>query len=469
MKIRVIKIISFVLIFCILLYSVSRVLRLKNDGGLSQTYMFYEQPKNSIDALFIGSSHVYCDIDPAILYKEYGISSYNFSSSEQTLLLSYLRLKEILKIQKPKLIILEGYMLIFDNLFFSDYSFLMGTLGIKFSLDKINLMKLHIPKTRLNEFFNPFYHYHNRYSSLLMSDFIQPDHIKFYKGLYIQYSVKKVVRNNSFTEERLPLMGIVEEYYRKSILLSKENNIPIIVIISPYSFGDDDNKKFNMAKDIAEEYNVPFINFNLYYDNYNLDFSKDFRDAGHLNYKGVMKFNRYLGKYLKENYDLPDRRGDPKYYSWDMNAKYQYKEIYNFELKQYTNFNEYIEKVKNADDYIIGITMLGNYQKNDAVVQSIATNFNINNIYLQNASYVIDNNKLMYSSSGSNNYLFYKEIGNYTDLAVQNGQKLSINRTNYIEATNGINMVIYDKFTEEIVDNIYLEYQSNAINPTINR
>ena len=152
-----------------------------------------------------------------------------------------------------------------------------------------------------------------------------------------------------------------------------------------------------------------------------------------------------------------------------MNAKYQDKEIYNFELKKSANLNEYIEKVKNVDDYVIGITMLGNYQKNDAVVQSIATNFNINNIYLKNASYMIDNNKLIYSSEGSNQYLFHEEIGSYTDLVVQNGQRLSINRKNYIKTKNGINMVIYDKFTEEIVDNIYLEYKGKTINPTIKR
>ena len=151
-----------------------------------------------------------------------------------------------------------------------------------------------------------------------------------------------------------------------------------------------------------------------------------------------------------------------------MNAKYQDKEIYNFELTNLANLNEYIEKVKNADDYIIGITMLGNYQKNDNIIQNIASKFNINNIYLQNSSYVIDNNNLIYSSKGSSNYLFYKEIGNYTDLVVNN-EKLSINRTNYIKSTNGINMVIYDKFTEEIVDNIYLEYDDNSINPTIKR
>ena len=152
-----------------------------------------------------------------------------------------------------------------------------------------------------------------------------------------------------------------------------------------------------------------------------------------------------------------------------MNAKYEYKRIYNIELKQYTNFNEYIEKVKNANDYVIGITMLGNYKKDGDIVKSVASNFNINDIYLKNASYVLDNNKLIFSSSGSNQYLFHDEIGSYTDLVLDSGQKLSINRKNYIKTKNGINMVIYDKFTEEIVDNIYLEYKGNSINPTIKR
>ncbi|WP_256097178.1 hypothetical protein [Brachyspira hampsonii] len=71
MKIKAIKIISFVFIFCVLLYSVNKVLRLKDYNGFNQYYMFYKQPKNSIDILFIGSSHVHCGINPAILYNEY--------------------------------------------------------------------------------------------------------------------------------------------------------------------------------------------------------------------------------------------------------------------------------------------------------------------------------------------------------------------------------------------------------------
>ena len=55
MKVKVIKIISFILIFCVLLYSINRVLRFKYDDGIYQLDVFYKQPKDSIDVLILGS------------------------------------------------------------------------------------------------------------------------------------------------------------------------------------------------------------------------------------------------------------------------------------------------------------------------------------------------------------------------------------------------------------------------------
>lgn len=474
MKVKVIKIISFVLIFCVLLYSVSRVLRFKYDDGIYQFDSFYILKNNSIDVLLLGSSHSFININSFYLYKLYGISSFNLGGSVQPLWNTYFYLKEALKTQKPKLIVLEIFTIIANYEYIDDSRIIKNNYGLRWSFDRLNSIMVSSPKNRWNEFLNPFYQCHNRYSSLIFEDFFNykdMEKYKYNKGSGLSYRIYSNMKPKvNYITNETSLYPKVEKYYRMIIKLAKNNNIPILIVKSPYStYNENDQKKYNMAERIAKEYNVPFINLNYNYDDYNLDFSKDFADNVHVNYLGAEKIAKYLGKYLKENYDLPDRRGDPKYYSWEMNAKYQDKEIYNFELKQDKNLNEYIEKVKNAEDYVIGITMLGNYKKDDAIIKNISTNFNINNIYLKNASYVVDNNKLIYSSSGSNQYLFYDEIGSYTDLVVQNGQKLSINRRNYIKTKNGINIVIYDKFTEQIVDNIYLEYKGNTINPIIKR
>ena len=476
MKVKVIKIISFVLIFIFVLSVITKILVLKSNGNMYGVRKFFEDNSNRYtDVLFVGSSHIHSGINTSMLYKKYGIASFNLASNLATFWSIYFYIKEAIRYQKPSLLIVDVFTINRDDRAInSDIILQRFSLGVPLSFNKINAIKAESPKGMSHNYINPLYLFHNRYNTLNYEDFLKYKGINRYK-YYKHYLINHNIDNGLYEpnikniNERIKLYSKSEEYYLKIIKLSIENNIPILFLVIPYSITEKDQKMFNEAERIADEYNVPFINFNLNYDDYNLNFNEDFYDWGHLNYKGAAKFTRYLGQYLKENYDLPDRRGDPKYYSWEMNAKYQDKEIYNFELKKSANLNEYIEKVKNVDDYVIGITMLGNYQKNDAVVQSIATNFNINNIYLKNASYMIDNNKLIYSSEGSNQYLFHEEIGSYTDLVVQNGQRLSINRKNYIKTKNGINMVIYDKFTEEIVDNIYLEYKGKTINPTIKR
>lgn len=473
MKIKAIKIILFTVMFFISLYMVNNILKLKYDEGIYSLKTFYRQKNNTVDVLFLGSSQSYVHIIPSFLYNDYGISCYNLGGGIQPLWNTYYYLKEALKTQNPKLIVLD-ILTVFLNTDFSENSIIIhNNFGIKSYINRMKSIMISSKKSHWNYFFNPLYQYHNRYSSLMSEDFLKYKGNKkyiYWKGEVLLYNIYSNQYNFIKYTNKIQIYGKSEKYYRAIIELAKKYNIPLLLIKTPTFLNDNYQGIFNSAHKIALEYNVDFINFNDNYSDYNLDFSKDFADQwGHLNYIGAKKFTEYLGKYLKTHYDLPDRRGDPKYYSWEMNAKYEYKCIDNFELKQCTNFNKYIEKLKNADDYVIGITMLGNYQNNDTVVQSIMTNFNIDDIYLNNASYVIDNNKLIYSSLGSNQYLFYDEIGSYTDLVVDSGNKLSINRVNYIKTKDGINIVIYDKFTEEIVDNIYLEYKNNSIDPTIKR
>ena len=63
---------------------------------------FYDEPEKSLDVVFIGSSHIYCDVDPLYLWKNYGITSYDFSMASQTVDNSYLQ--EVFKIQCPKVV-----------------------------------------------------------------------------------------------------------------------------------------------------------------------------------------------------------------------------------------------------------------------------------------------------------------------------------------------------------------------------
>ena len=63
---------------------------------------FYAEEKNSLDFVFIGSSQMFTSVVPAVLWEEYGITSYDFGANEQPMYLSYYYIKEALKYQDPR-------------------------------------------------------------------------------------------------------------------------------------------------------------------------------------------------------------------------------------------------------------------------------------------------------------------------------------------------------------------------------
>ena len=72
---------------------------------------------------------------------------------------------------------------------------------------------------------------------------------------------------------------------------------------------------------VEEEYGYPFINFNLLYDELDIDFARDFYNGSHMNTNGAVKFTRYLAAFLSEHYNLEDKRQNEEYSSW--NASYE--------------------------------------------------------------------------------------------------------------------------------------------------
>ena len=103
--------------------------------------------------------------------------------------------------------------------------------------------------------------------------------------------------------------------------VSKENNIPFVVMITPYVVTPEEQGYFNYVEDICMEEGVTYIDFNKMYDELSLDFSTDMAEKVHLNFSGTKKLTEYLGNYIVNNYDIPDHREDEKYSSWDIDAK----------------------------------------------------------------------------------------------------------------------------------------------------
>lgn len=74
-------------------------------GAVWSSYL--REPEDSIDVLFLGSSRAYCNIIPARIYENTGIRSYVMAGPSQTVPLTYYYLRECLKTQSPRLVLVE--------------------------------------------------------------------------------------------------------------------------------------------------------------------------------------------------------------------------------------------------------------------------------------------------------------------------------------------------------------------------
>ena len=99
------KIILRVVTFCIIgiiLFCILQNIFIPKTEYTTIIKEFYEEPKDSLDILFMGDSSIYRGISPMQLWKEYGYAGYDFSSPAQKTWDQYYCLEEALQYQKPK-------------------------------------------------------------------------------------------------------------------------------------------------------------------------------------------------------------------------------------------------------------------------------------------------------------------------------------------------------------------------------
>ena len=303
----------------------------KTDHGIRQADMLYSQPKDSIDVLFMGSSHIHYDVNTALLWENYGMAAYDYSAAEQPLWITYHYLVEACKRQNPKVVVLDLY----SPARFKDdyqYDYLETNLnGMRFSVNKIQMLLTSCEKDRIFKYFPDFVTYHSRYSEIDASDwkylFQSDDEKNSFKGFTPYFEIEAKERPEFDQPYSGGLTVKSEMYLQRIIDYCKDNNIGLFLMVSPYMTTNEDETVYNRVHEIADYNGLEFQSTNFFYNEMDIDFSTDFNDDSHLNYWGSCKFSDYLGKLLKDRYEIPDRRGDARWESWDRHSEAISKEV----------------------------------------------------------------------------------------------------------------------------------------------
>lgn len=416
-----------------------RILILKSEDGIEQMESFYLQESDTVDALLIGSSHVYCDINTGILWDEYGISAFDLGGAEQPFWNTYYFLKEALKTQTPNVIVLDVTTPGIRSVEFQPEVWSVTNLyGLHWNKDRIDATHISTDNDEVfHRILNPFNTMHTRYDELNKDDFVDHNRSINYKGFDLREDVVPFeMRDMSDETEQMPITEKEETYFRKIIEFTKEKNIPLMLISAPFPVQRYENaqKIYNYEFALAEKEGIPYIDFNKgHYDEIGLDFSKDMADEFHLNTSGNEKFTKYFGKLLTEKYDLTDHRGDEKYSSWDVDALIQRQEVARVNLR----FSETEEEYKNFLNNEQYIVYVADSDTNEIRVMSLGDTIYSSSDEEQKDFIDLGNTKLLLSRIKNRD-------GSQDSVLMANEKEYSLN-------TDGIKYIVYDKVLERVV------------------
>lgn len=465
MRKSMMRISSFLFILAIVLYYINNLFALKRADGIYGVTKLYELEDNSIDVLVLGSSHAFEDINTGTLWDEHGIAAYILAGSYQQLWYTYYYLNEALKTQKPRLIVLEAYMTTFEGDYYS-VGTVVNTYGLRWSKDKLDAIRVSTPRDEWGEYILGYIQYHTRYTDLSRADFLKNQGNPLYEN-WKGYgcNMRTASYDNPDVEnvgKRNPLSSKSEVYYRKILELARDKEIPLLIVISPYA-GITENAQavFNMASDIAAEYDVEFIDYNLRYREMGIDYSTDAADADHLNYRGSQKYTHALGAYIADNYDIPDRRGDERYESWEADSQYISVLIKNQELVEAVEKEEVADVVAGLmnQEYLVFVSNQGD---SDISIPDVAVLFDTLGIPEDKRKGIlcVNNQQGILYASGEGEY--HKDFRlDYHDVYItrtldKNTQRYSnsviLDNLSYGEVDNGINIMVYNPITQNVVD-----------------
>lgn len=311
MKKNILKVILFFSILLVFLIILSFITMPKNNNLEAGIYNLKAngilgEPEDTIDVIVVGDSESFASIIPMQLWDEYGITSYICGSPAQILPETYSFVYNAMKIQNPKVVILEA------NNIFRDTT-------IDDGIDKI----LHniLPVTE----------YHSRWKHIKKEDFYKKPEYTWtdeLKGYDYTLATDPADSSNymSYSEEKTEIKDINIMYIELLNKLCKDNNCEFIIVSTPstlnWSYEDH-----NATKELAEKENIEFLDFNMLKDEININWETDTRDKGdHLNQLGAVKVTKYLGKYLNDKNILTNHKNDERFSKWNENLS-KYKDM----------------------------------------------------------------------------------------------------------------------------------------------
>lgn len=297
---------------------------------------FYQEEKNSLDIVFVGSSEVFTGYSPAYAYGKCGFTSYNISVESNRLEFFESQIKEVLSRQDPKLIVVEISDAVNEWNADSDRAEFLATLRkytdrMPISLNKIDTINEFVDEQKLSYYF-PFIMYHGQLSNLggartcISQDLRGTTYLKGaistnHKTDYVHLIDIK----NDY--DNVPLSISSQERLYKLLDYCRTLDCKVLFTHFPRRIENETDYTEYLQRNTVEKIicdnGFDFVNLERLSDDIQIDSLNDYYDNGHLNALGQMKLTEYLGKLINKKYKIvPQRLSALNKENWEKSYTY---------------------------------------------------------------------------------------------------------------------------------------------------
>ncbi len=330
---------------------------------------FYQMEENTVDVLFLGTSHAMNAYIPQELYERYGIRGYNLGCPYQSMITSYFWLKEALRRQSPEAVVLDMFYVykFHENVVNEPES------GIREAFDPMKLSPVKVEAIHtickiddtmgsVLSYYLPLLRFHKRWKGLTEKDFWEKD-----RGGYRDMKGCHILKQSCGIQDYLPFEAdktvgeadmdpIMQEYLDRVEELCRQKGITLVLTQTPLNdIGvAEKQRRYNTVSRYAAEHDLLYLDFNekTLYEKIGYDFEKDNANSGHVNLWGAQKVTDYIGQILAERCGL-EGRDDAQYEQ----AREAYKEMEkDMSLTRINELDSYLEALRD-DRYSVFISV----------------------------------------------------------------------------------------------------------------
>lgn len=332
------RVLVFLLIAGLLFVYLNQVFSIGNtDASKEIIQSFYEEEEDTVDVIYMGTSATNRYYNPGLAYEEAGVAAYDLAVMGMPMFFMPTMIEEVEKTQNPSLYIIEIRNVLKSKNEVTDAHIRRVTDSMKFSSNRFEAVDIALDYTegakgKLSNiddeklsYYVPIVKYHSRATSgeLTAGDVFLTDGQSAVKGyvlspLTVTQKAQGVSIYSDEVGELAPEMADAFEATLRKCDRLKAQGKQILFVLSPYVVKEGEMDKFNAAVAMIREHGYDFLNCNdgAVLEEMNIDWETDFYNSKHVNYKGAEKYTKYLTNYIKDNYEIPDRRGDEAYSSW---------------------------------------------------------------------------------------------------------------------------------------------------------